>query len=527
MPVYWREKGMSFGRGLAMRRTALLALALALSLCGCAWKNNPSAAPQTQNAVAAAIDIGEYVPLKLFLLGAQPADAGVVEEALSERLKENINASLSIEYLPWADYQVRYPIVLAGAEQVDMIYTSDWCFYQTEALRGAFYELTPDFMQTYMPLTLESESPVAFEQARINGKIYMICANGPGVEGESWIAVRGDLREAYGLEPIRTLEQLEVYFQAVADNEKNIKPYAASGEAKFFHILYEQRYNLDVVSPRCPWIARYAGEETAPPAEDLCYRYFTPEYLEFAQKMKQYAAWGFWERGAITNATPVREAFEKGSSASLLWNQTIFRAGETLEQNNPGTFAEYIDLYPGTIRRMTPYTNDGVAIAAFSRHPERAAMCLDLLKNDQALNDMIKGGMEGLHWIDAGEGLFSPGPAASRYPWNQSQWGFNMSRDRLRRSAQTTQFELDFEKEQLAMVVHPVYENFRFNRTPVAAEWAAIEALETEYLPLLELGVTDDPAATIEEFRTKLVAAGFEKVDAEFRAQYRDWVEAR
>lgn len=504
-----------------MKRWAMLLLIAALTLTlGCGREPEELAAPPVAYS---GIDTTDFLQLRMVLVGDEPSDAAIVHGALSERVREVINASLSIRYLSWADYQLKYSLTLAGAEQLDLIYTSDWCYYQAEAAKGAFYELTEGFVRTYMPRTAQSLPSAAFEQARIGGRLYMITSSGPGVEGESWIAIRGDLREKHGLPPIETIEDLEAYLLTIARSEPGVTPYDAAGTVPLFHILYEQRHNLATVATGYPWITQYVSDDYLPQSGDIRFRYFTPEYLEFAQTMKQYADWGFWSPAALSVARQTRSSFENGTSASLIWNQTIFQAGANLEANNPDWYAEYIDLYPDTIRRLTAYTNDGTAIAAFSRHPERAAMCIDVLKNDLAVNDLFKGGIEGVHWIDAGEGLYTPGPDAERYPWNHAQWAFNLPRAMARQSTERTQLEIDFEKEQYEKVVDPAFGNFRFDHSPVKGEWATILALETEYKRMLELGVTDDPAATIEEFRARLVAAGFEKVEREFFSQYEAW----
>ena len=503
-----------------LRRAIPLLIAALLCLAGCA---KAPVGPVSSPTSYSDMDTSQFVQLKMVLIGDEPKDAAIVQEALSERIREAINATLSVRYLSWPDYSLKYALLLAGAEQLDMIYTSNWCYYQAEAAKGAFYELTDDFLESYLPRTLQSLPGEAFEQARIGGKLYMVPTSGPGIEGESWIVIRGDLRERYGLPPVETLEELEDYLRVVATSEFGVTPYDASGSVPLFHILYEQRYNLAVVAAGYPWITAYQEDHSLPDPSDIHFRYFTPEYLEFAWKMKSYADWGFWSPAALSVARQTRDSFENGTSAMLVWNQTIFAAGKALSDNNAEWTAEYIDLYPGTMRRLTLYTNDGTAIAAFSRHPERAAMCIDVLKNDMDINDLFMGGIQGVHWIDVGSGFYAPGPDAAKYVWNHSQWAFSMPRAVRRYSTERTQFELDFEAEQYTYIVRPAFESFQFNHTPVRNEWAAIISLEEEYKRMLELGVTENPADTIEEFRVKLYAAGLEVVEEEFFAQYNAW----
>ena len=46
------------------------------------------------------------------------------------------------------------------------------------------------------------------------------------------------------------------------------------------------------------------------------------------------------------------------------------------------------------------YNNNDMAITASSERPERAAMVLDLIKNDTYLNHLFRLGIEGVHYTD-------------------------------------------------------------------------------------------------------------------------------
>ncbi len=50
-------------------------------------------------------------------------------------------------------------------------------FIYEEATKGAFTEITDELLSKYMPQTTEGQDSMAFEQAKINGKCYMIPKN--------------------------------------------------------------------------------------------------------------------------------------------------------------------------------------------------------------------------------------------------------------------------------------------------------------------------------------------------------------
>jgi putative aldouronate transport system substrate-binding protein len=478
------------------------------------------------NGAYARFDMEEYAAMTMLLIGDKPPDLEMVQDALNEVLMRKLNASLTLRYLPWADYTLKYSTLLASADQIDLVYTSDWCFYQREAMRGSFFEMTDEFARTYMENALDITPAAAIRQARIGGKLFMMPKSEATFEGESWFAIRGDLRKKHSLPPIQNVADLERYFLVIATEEPGVVPYDASGEIPLFNILCRQMNNfVYVAGGGYPWLTRFRGAEHIPADDEIFNIYMTPEYEEFVLKMKQYADWGFWSKYALSGVNRVSDSFIGGTSASLIWNSTIFQAGERLTGNNPQWFAEYIDLFPDAAVIRTAYTNDGTAISAFSRDPERAALCIDILKSDIALNELFMGGIEGRHWIDAGEGLYTPGPYAARYPWNHAQWAFNLPLALARESTGMSLEQITHEETKMALLSETAFSDFRFFHDPVKDEWARITELESEYISVLEFGFANDPLAVLEEFREKIIQAGLAKVEDEFFYQYRQWKE--
>lgn len=104
-----------------------------------------------------------------------------------------------------------------------MIFTADWCFYNAQATKQGFWEITPEALETYAPMTAESMYPEAWEQAKVDGKVYMLPMNYQELTAYVWMA-RGDLMDKYGIESLDTFEGAEQYMQAIVDNEPSMIP---------------------------------------------------------------------------------------------------------------------------------------------------------------------------------------------------------------------------------------------------------------------------------------------------------------
>ncbi len=523
--------------------TGMLALVLLLALiagCGAGGNTSPaagtSAAPATTKAAADSpaaqsqapaepegIDTSKEVALVMYVLGDVPADLDKVYAEANVVLKEKINATLKTNYLAWSDWRTKYSLTLASGENVDLMYTSDWAYYSTEAAKGAFLELTDDFMNTYMPMTVASQEPASLMQATIGGKLYAIPKNTAGLEGESWVIVRKDLADKYGITSISNIQELEDYYKAVLENEKGLLPFAASADGGFNAQAWRQPNELFYLT-NIDWCYQYKGSDAAPAFEELTYCWFRDDAIPYYELMKKWADLGFWSKNAISNTEQVRDAFENGKSASLTWNSTIFLAGRNLRENNAEWDFMAVDVNPGTMRKQALYTNDAIAIASASKNPERAAMFIDYIKNDLDVHLAFVGGIKGVHWDLNADGQRIKGPEADKYPWNPSLWCFNPADGFLPVDADVLPEQKAFEDQQMTLVKTPVAMAFRFDVEPIKSELAAIDALRDEYRPMLQLGMAKDIQATVAEWKQKAEAAGLAKIEAEMKTQYEAWV---
>ena len=252
------------------RSASLLAAALALMLAfsGCGTAAQPAASSEaastsasavaesssaaasesaSASAAAPALDTSKEVQLVGYLLGAAPDGAPAVFEKFNEKLKADINATMEINYIGWSNLDAQYPLVLAAGENIDWIFTADWCKYMTEAAKGAFLELSDDMLKTYMPRHVAALDPEGWAQSKIGGKIYMIPTSTPDRKGYG-VTIRGDLREKYGVPAIKRFSDLEPYLEAISKNNPEMIPMNMDNtfdiNAPLFYLMNENGGNI-------------------------------------------------------------------------------------------------------------------------------------------------------------------------------------------------------------------------------------------------------------------------------------------
>ncbi|MDO4284570.1 MAG: ABC transporter substrate-binding protein [Eubacteriales bacterium] len=499
------------------------------TLAGCGGQSTSStaqtdstSAQQTEGMTYNGQDVSEPVELVMYYLGDQTQDEDLVLAEINKILQEKINATLVLKNMSLSDYSTKYALTIAGGETIDMIYTSTWAFYQTEASKGAFAEVTDEVIDQYMPLHKEGQAEASWGQARIGDKVYFVPCNMANVNANA-VLIRGDLREKYGLDPLESVADLEEYYAAVAaDPESGVTfAYDASQNndtAKAIE-LYDVNGWVRLEGALLNYLSYEYSDDVS--ADDLFWMYGTDEYKAYAEQMKSWADQGFWSKSAIANATDVKEAFINGTSASFVQNLGTVGAAASHPEWKP----EVYDLNPDANRYFAAYTGDGLAVLANSQNQERAFMAIDLMKFDEDLYNLIRHGILDKHYTVTEDNLWMPADEMANYPYGTGfSWGFKNSVYDMER-ADTFEDQLEIGNLWKEKAMEGPTAAFSFDDTNVKNELANLQSVYTQYAPLLDLGLVDDVEATLAEFNAQAEAAGLQKIMDEAKTQLAAYLE--
>ena len=467
-------------------------------------------------------DLSKPVTVVMYVLGDRPADMdAVLKEANSKYFEPNLNTTLDVQFLNWSDYQTKYPLLLSGGEQVDLMYTASWCFFNEEVTAGAFLKLDNDFLNKYMPYTMKEEPEVAWKEIAINGNIYAVPKGKATFTSYNGVVVRKDLIEKYDLTKPVSWDDFKKYLKELAKLQKETGVTALNTNANREQLftLYCQNNALQGVTEGYDFLYKANNNEKAPAEEDIEYTYMSDYYTDYAHEMAELAKEGVWSSDAINDTADSQAYFENGNSGALVWNTTIFTAGKNLENAGLGKYEVY-DVTSDTKRSRGAYSTDATAITTKSENPERAALALDYMKSDVDLNRLLLGGIKGTHWDLDEEGLRTSLDKAADYPWNGWAWAINR---------QDEPDEAGLDERQVAYGKHcdemefiPEQTGFTFDPTNVQNQYTAIQSVVTEYQQSFALGIYgDDTDKALDEFRAALKDAGVEEFTGEFLKQYK------
>ena len=469
-------------------------------------------------------DTSEPVTLTMYLIGDRPVDNDEVFAKINERLQAEINTTIDVKFMGWGEYEQKYPLIFASGEDWDIIYTADWCFYNAQATKQGFYEITKEELQKYAPMTAETMYPDAWEQAKVDGKVFMLPMNYKEITAYVYIA-RGDLMDKYDITSVSSLDEVETYLDAIAKNEPAFIPLdIGSDYDKLFmfdrmwsKVNWESEAKIGGIGP---WQAMGSTGENDDAAV-VKGNFDQPEFLNVIKRLQDWRDRGFWSKNAVVNTQNNTESFQAGKSALALMNvNTAKSMYNSIMEEHPEWDIRVFDAQEGVPAVVNAYVANGMSIFSKSKHPDRALMALDYLRNDKECNSLFCYGIEGKHWEAVGENGLKSLPGSTNYPYDGNcNWGIR--NDTYWRTIDEGGIPnlAELNEVWLATARSGRYQTFVFNDAEVKNEIAAMNEIFNSEYKLLGLGFTDDPEGDIAKLRDKMMAAGAEKVYSEVQKQ--------
>jgi putative aldouronate transport system substrate-binding protein len=523
-----------------------LTVVLTLGLAGCGGQGSTaegstsaetSAVESTPAGTSAdagntGIDTSTEAKLVGYLLGAAPDGSPAVFEELNKKLKQDINATMTINYIGWSELDAKYPLVLAAGDNIDWIFTADWCKYTTEAAKGAFYELTEDMLGKYMPKEVTALDPEGWKQAKIDGKIYMIPTSTPDRKGYG-VTIRGDLREKYGIPEIKRVSDLEPYLDAIKKNNPEMIPINMDNtfdiNAVIFYLMNETGGNIqDLFATTGSGGGVFREFDGSDP-----WKVFTlfdePYYSALKDAAKVMKSWyekGYLNKNIFANTVRSKDAFEQGKSGVGIGNTADLQTN-TAKGKEMGWKVEIVQANTKAGHSIAnSFLNNGVAIAQSSKNPERTMMALDLMMQDKDYSTLLQYGLEGVnHVIKDGKADLPDGVTAetNTYNWDGNGFWFVNKDIVAPRATWTDEYiKLVADLRDNVLIPDPVA-GFAVSTDNIKTEVANVQNVYKQYFNTIAIGSVKDVDAAFETLKQKMEAAGLQKMRDEAAAQLAAW----
>ena len=461
--------------------------------------------------------------LKMVLVGDKPVIFDEIYSKLNEMLAKDAGAKLDIEYISWGDTAKKYPLLFAANESFDIVFSARWQGYVQYAAKNGFYELNLDEIKKWAPKTYETIPEIAWEQAKVNGKIFMI-PNNALEYNTSVIAIRGDIREKYNLGEIETFADFEKYLETVAANEKELIPFVDIsrigdlmdyGDKKAVKLLDSSidgiEFNLD------------------DPSGNIYNRVFQPEYEGYAQKRREMSKKGCWPVDIASNKV-TNSMFEMGKCATYVSNiETLSANVEKIRKAHPEWKIEVYDISKGVSKSVNNFTGNGLSLGRNTKNVQKALEVIELLRNDERYYNLTNYGIEGKHWekVEGNEKAYknlNPTlPESERYVPG-CVWGWK-NEALIKYSVDEIEEKQEFlERWKNEETVEHKLLGFNLDDSNIRNEIASISNVSQQYGSPLQYGMLENVKEGVQTYRNQLKSAGCEKVIEDVKKQISDYI---
>ncbi|WP_246096205.1 ABC transporter substrate-binding protein [Paenibacillus sinopodophylli] len=505
-----------------VRRNVVMLITLTLFLAACSNQVTESDNKEGKDKYA------HEVKIKGYLIGEAPSGMSKVLQALNEKLKHDINATLELNYIGWGDLATKYPFILSSGKEIDFVFAADWNFYVSESAKGTFLPLDPDLLRKHMPVHMNNMSPEALEAAYVNGMPYMIPTSTPDRK-VSMALFRKDLMEQAGMTEITKFSDIEPYLAAAKMFSPTMIPLNLDSQfdlpSPYMYLLSEKfafgGAPIDSGDPMAQGVTT-DNEDPAGQIMSMIEEPVLSSQKYAASMMKSWYDKGYVNRNPFSNKVRSKDVFCEGQSAVAFGNSyDMISVFDACERKGIEVYPFPL-LFPSGKVTQTSWLNNGIAIAANSKNPERTMEALDLIMEDPDYVNLTYYGIEGEHYKLTADGtvaqLNSALPEEDSYPPDASGFWF-VNKDQLKPMSTWTDSYINL-KDRIDDYLEPsTYLGFSFNPSEVKEEVAALKAASMLYAQPLYIGAVDDIDASFEQLISNLKAAGIDTVKQEVEKQ--------
>lgn len=495
----------------------LAASSLVLAACGsnaddgAKSGNNASASGSGNAASEATVELVWHYP--------QPqaqADLASVQDAVNAITKEKINATVKLEPYDFGDYEQKLNTAVAGGEQFDIAWTSNWSFnYVQNTQKGAFLALD-DLLAKYGPDLQASMPSFVWDATKVGGKIYGV-PNYQTVTNRSGFSIQQRYLDKYPLDltTLKAFTDIEPYLATLKQAEPNEYPLLMGKDGLFLDTLHPLGYEqIDA------GIGTGVGIKSSEPGKVISL-FNTDEYKNYVTTMRDWYQKGYIKPDVVS----IKNMSELQSQGKfpVTFGLSMPPGVETSIKNSNGGFdvktAMISEPYVSTKSIITTLN----AINKASKHPEKAMEFINLLNTDKDLFNAISFGVEGKHYTKVNDNTVKINDAGGYAP--NTGWVFGNTFNGYLLDGQSQEVFDETKKQNEGATPSPIM-GFSLDTQPIATEIANVKAVRDEYEPLLVTGSVD-PAKKLDEFLGKLDKAGLPKIVAEVQKQLDAWTASK
>lgn len=462
------------------------------------------------------------VVMTYLYIGSEPTDLQLVQDKLSELTMEKINCTVTFKPVQLNNRASQYNLWSASGEKVDLmvIYQQELGSYVNE---GKIIELT-EYKDILTGPNAVDEERGLYVGGMYNNTLYAVPAVNPALgEGKAYY-VRKDIMDEveYEEKDIYTYEDLDNIMAQIHENEPEMIVMAKA--APLTNTEADTFLNYDTLGVT----GGYAGVlmDATTDNTTVVNLYESDEYYEYLQWMKKWNEAGYISGDAGITSDSATDWIKAGRCAGFHRQDDTPGNRENLEAS---TNYEMVQLNTKDTY-VTTHTYDQIrwAVSANSENPEKALEFLNLMYTDADVLNLIKSGIEGVHYVKNGDSMiisYPEGIDGTNTPYSNLLGLYGDKRLMYMFAPNTDAFyeESDAYTERALECKSPAL-GYTFDSADFQTEIASITSVINQYVTSLEYGTVSDLEGTYQEFIEALDNAGMNKLVEENQKQLDEWL---
>lgn len=464
------------------------------------------------------------VNLQAIILGTPP------EEGMDELYRQldaltipELNCTLRFEYIAWGDERKQLNTATLSGEY-DLIPGGVFSDYRTLVPKNAFLDineylyLVPELQEHY-----ETDLDGVLKSCEIDGGLYGIPQYSIGVQNANeGFFYREDLRKEWGLEPITDLATMEAYlYRAKEEEAYQNEPLITDNRiwTSLWLMLSEGRY-LEIDSMlETPFVVARAEDPGV-----LINRMETPEFQEVIRYIRKWKEDGILESNMLVVSDNEGERGRK----LMLADKKPCETNVPFWSVNSSFISELWNAHPEWEYGYFPYTKNNqfwyessiadasvISISSRTKYPEIAVKLLEKIHTDQRYYDLLRYGVEGIHYhLVDGTLDFSGVSNSNRFGWtpiSDDLLSYASTPINIKWHEETENPYNEWQREISKQAKADPLNGFSLQTSDLKREIEAMERVRTRYFQPILCGYQDDYKRALAEANAALYEAGFEK----------------
>lgn len=462
----------------------------------------------------------EKVSLRLVRYGEATSRAqDFYENELHEKILEDLNIDLTIEFLPWGSNTTTVQTMLASGEEFAVMYILGSTVAES---KGYFATIDEAKIQELMPEYLKTRGNNGFDVARFNGEIILIPFGNKSYAGRAQtLRVRNDILKEVGYEAseITTYEQLVEAVEAVHEKYPDMRITLDGGDTLYSGLRAAFTDELVVGNDSIKDYFVYANQLEE---NDKIYSIYESElFKNLCLTAEEWYNKGYVPDDVLSDPAKGLSDWDTGNCLLRAGAPNDLVDHETVEENVPGAEIDLIKIgdLPLTISRDYDW---GVSISANdAENTDRWLELFNWMFKDQETYNFLLYGVEGEDWQRDADGNIERLVTDEFFP----SW-FMETMEYHEYDAAIPEEKLERYKNNDEGAVIEKTAGFSFDSSAVASEQAMLAAVWDEYVKPMIHGYLSYEE-NYESVLQKLKDAGLDTYVAEYQNQFTEFYNAK